>query len=72
MVPRVRHAEGSNAPVVCEVCNKVYVSNRVLMVHVQSVHEGLRPYKCEYCDATYTQRGNCSNLIFKIYAILQF
>lgn len=42
------------------------------MVHVQSVHEGLRPYKCEYCDATYTQRGNCSNLIFKIYAILQF
>lgn len=56
-VPRERNSEGSNAPVVCEVCNKVYVNSRVLLVHIQSVHEGLRPYKCEYCDATYTQRG---------------
>ncbi|XP_068673712.1 zinc finger protein 177-like [Montipora foliosa] len=40
------------------MCNKVYVNSRVLSVHIQSVHDGLRPYKCDYCDATYTQRGH--------------
>ncbi|XP_032240063.2 zinc finger protein 420 [Nematostella vectensis] len=53
-----RRIPPAEQPQTCDICKKVYASARVLKVHVQTVHEGERPHKCKYCEATFTQRGH--------------
>jgi uncharacterized Zn-finger protein len=38
-------------------CNKEYTKIWNLLDHVR-MHEGIRPYKCDICGKTFTQKGN--------------
>ena len=35
--------------------------------HVASVHEGNRPFKCNICDATFSEKANMKRHIFRIH-----
>ena len=43
----------------CELCGHKFVTNNELNDHFNSVHLGLRPYKCDLCDF---KTGQASNL----------
>ncbi|CAI2375523.1 unnamed protein product [Moneuplotes crassus] len=38
-------------------CNKEFTRSWSIIDHVR-MHEGVRPYKCKFCDKSYTQKGN--------------
>ncbi|KAJ8704928.1 hypothetical protein PYW08_012248 [Mythimna loreyi] len=39
----------------CNICGRGFAANRTLLNHMRT-HSGERPYECEYCGATFTQR----------------
>ena len=41
--------------VLCPVCYKIISKKSNLKVHLRSVHQKLRPYKCETCGRAFTQ-----------------
>ena len=41
----------------CKECNYSSRQKCHLKLHVQSVHEGLKPYKCPTCDYSSSQNG---------------
>ena len=51
-------------PFNCHLCNKnfrrkkSFCSKKSLVVHTKSVHEKLRPFKCEKCEECFSQKGN--------------
>jgi len=46
----------------CSICRKKFRKNRDLRLHIQSVHEKLKPHKCDHCDRSFalkkTLRGH--------------
>ena len=40
----------------CPYCHKFFAAK--LNRHINGVHLKLRPYRCNFCDATFTQAGN--------------
>ena len=43
-------------PIVCLLCNMTFGKSGSLNRHIQTVHEGIKPYKCDICQATFTQK----------------
>jgi uncharacterized Zn-finger protein len=43
----------------CKVqgCDKSYKSKENLQLHVQNIHEGVKPYTCSYCDSKFSHRN---------------
>ena len=39
----------------CPLCEKSYSSKRNLQLHIKSIHEGVKSYKCSYCPKSFTQ-----------------
>ena len=39
----------------CHLCEKSYSSKRNLQLHIKSIHEGVKSYKCSYCPKSFTQ-----------------
>lgn len=42
---------------ICEVCQKAFSSNSDLKTH-RRTHSGETPFKCEFCDRSFKQRGH--------------
>jgi uncharacterized Zn-finger protein len=42
----------------CRVCSKRFRSNSALEIHVDGVHNKLRPHKCPICFVGFTQSGH--------------
>lgn len=42
----------------CPVCNKNFHSDHYLAHHQRTIHEGQKPFKCEFCQFKCSQRGN--------------
>lgn len=40
----------------CLVCNKRFVTNRRMRMHIQGVHEGYREFHCDQCEKCYSAR----------------
>ncbi|XP_025082183.1 ikaros family zinc finger protein-like isoform X3 [Pomacea canaliculata] len=47
---------GSNGPIVCKVCGKIFSSQSSLSTH-RRIHTGERPYRCRVCGKSFTQVG---------------
>ena len=43
----------------CPICQKRFVSKQWTSVHIETVHEGKKSYKCDMCSATF---GSSSGL----------
>jgi uncharacterized Zn-finger protein len=43
-------------PIICLLCNMTFGKSGSLNRHIQTVHEGIKPYKCDICQATFTQK----------------
>ena len=39
----------------CHLCEKSYSSKRNLQLHIKSIHEGVKSYRCSYCPKSFTQ-----------------
>ena len=47
-----------NKSKVCKICNATYTRPVNLKRHIESVHEGKKPFKCSECDSSFTQSGH--------------
>ena len=41
-------------PFTCCFCNPNFFENRELKIHIFSVHKGIKPYKCEVCNKSFS------------------
>jgi len=57
---------GDNWKYDCEPCNKTYSTEKGLMVHIQSKHEGVK-YDCDLCDNKYASQITLRNHIQSIH-----
>lgn len=46
-----------NQSVACHICQKVLKSKSHLRQHILSVHNGIKPFACEYCSATFATKN---------------
>ena len=42
----------------CSICNAKFAHKNSLKQHIQSFHEGQKPFKCNECDARFTKKQN--------------
>jgi hypothetical protein len=49
----------------CDVfgCDKVYRSKENLTLHIKNIHLNLKPYKCRFCNSTFSHRNGTLILI---------
>jgi len=38
-------------------CEKVYKSKENLVLHIKNIHMKLKPYRCRFCDASFSHRN---------------
>ena len=34
----------------CDNCDKKITEKKSLLLHKTTIHEGIKPYKCDYCE----------------------
>jgi uncharacterized Zn-finger protein len=44
-----------------EGCEKVYRSKENMTLHYKNIHLKLKPYKCRFCDSTFSHRNGIKN-----------
>ena len=50
------HGVGDYKTFPCEVCGKVYAKRKGLLVHMEAVHSGKRPYVCQECGVSFARK----------------
>ena len=53
----IRKTEVESTPMKCMKCNKIFSSKYSLKVHIETVHEGIRNFGCEYCEKKFKAKG---------------
>ena len=54
----VKHGDGKQlGKHQCDQCQRWYSSKSVLEMHVITIHQGLRPFKCNMCKDTFNIQG---------------
>ena len=51
------HTPDHLKPFVCQICKKGFVHKLAFSDHM-NIHLGLRPYNCEFCNATFNNHSN--------------
>ena len=41
----------------CDICDYFFITKQSLKGHIESVHEGKKPFNCKICDKDFTQKG---------------
>jgi len=41
----------------CEICGKAYKSKENMQLHFTNKHLGIKPYKCIYCEKSFSHRN---------------
>ena len=47
----------------CEICFKAYKSKENMQLHISNKHLGIKPYKCIYCEKTFSHRNGKLKLL---------
>ena len=42
----------------CNRCYSIFKTKHNLKIHIDSVHEGKKPFQCNICDASFTTKTN--------------
>ena len=42
----------------CFICKKTFLKKSALTVHIETVHDGKKPFKCSLCVSEFSQKGN--------------
>ena len=42
----------------CNICNYKSAYKYNLKIHIENVHEGIKPFKCSICESTFSQKGD--------------
>ena len=54
---------------ICPYCQKH--CRRHLRRHIKAVHLKMKPFKCEHCDSTFSQKGNLSKHVKRMHVAQQ-
>ena len=55
---RQQHWEKSVVLHVCRICRKQFKTRTAMTKHVSSVHHGLKPFSCQFCDYSSSNKSN--------------
>ena len=55
---RQQHWEKSVVLHVCRICRKQFKTRTAMTKHVNSVHHGLKPFSCQFCDYSSSNKSN--------------
>ena len=66
MLVHVKHVhEGIRIP--CDQCDKKYSTNQSLKLHIRTVHEGRRDWKCVSCEKEFAHSKDLKSHIKKVH-----
>ena len=51
----------------CTKCNKTFTVAKSLQRHIESVHEGKRPFKCDHCELRFSEKRNVKKHISAVH-----
>merc|ERR1711874_805478 len=55
------HEKKNHGRYICKICNKMLCGQGNLNKHIATVHEGARPFGCEFCGRTFTTKQHRDN-----------
>ena len=56
-----------------ESCKTTFISKTSQKLHIEAVHEGIKPHVCTICDAKFGQKGSLTNHIKSVHEnVLKF
>jgi len=53
--------------ILCKICNQKYFSRATLNLHINSVHEGERPFPCQLCEARFSQESTLKKHVASVH-----
>ena len=51
----------------CDICSSLFKTKRQLKKHIESVHEGKKPFKCNICDVSFSQKHNLETHVVSVH-----
>ena len=61
----VEFEEGAQQPkFICEICGNWLTTKSNLQVHLNTVHNGLKPFRCNFCQQSFGESGTLK--VFKM------
>ena len=57
-VNRPKKYKKEKETLICDTCGRKFVNKSVLIKHVEACSQTPRPYPCEYCSKTFTQKNS--------------
>ncbi len=57
---RARRVRVPNERSRCKICGHLFTQVGDLTKHIRTVHEKQRPFKCDFCDKAFGEKGTCS------------
>ena len=68
-----KHVIAVHGGPICNLCNKIFKKSTILRRHVSQVHQGLKKYKCDFCEKPFQRKSeldkhtpkNCSKMLLR-------
>ena len=53
--------------IVCKLCDSSFATKQSLKKHIESLHEGKKPFECSICNAKIAQKGHLNYHILYVH-----